>query len=194
MGGVLLEDRRQRRRHLIERHVGADALTEAVAVGRAADVDVVGRLGAPDDADLGVVGAGTPVRASGHVQPDRHVTGAGVRERLLQFVDERRQHPLGLAERLAACRQGGAGDGQPAQRADVTGERHAVVAQPLLHLGHPRRRDAVQQQVLAWRDVDVRHRPVGDELTQRRAQPHAVAIAHPAADTGTPTTPSRVPW
>ena len=73
----------------------------------------------------------------------------GVGEHLLQLGDEVGQHPLGLAEGLAARRQRRAGDGQPAQRADVVGERDAVGPQALLDLGDPLGRDAEQQQVLA---------------------------------------------
>ena len=86
------------------------------------------------------------------------------------------QHPFGLAEGLPARRQRRAGDGQPAQRADVTRERHAVGAQAILDLGDTLRRDAEQQEVLASGDAQLRHRAVGRQLAQRRAQPHPVAV------------------
>ena len=174
--GVAGEHRRQHGRDLVERHVGADALAEAVAGGRSADVDVVGLLGSPDDADLGVVRAGAPVRAARHVEADRGVTVAGVGEHLLQLGHQVGEDPLGLAEGLPAGGQGGAGDRQPAQGADVTGQRHAVAAQAVLDLADALGRDPVQQEVLAGRDAQLRHRAVGRQLAQRRAQVDAVTV------------------
>ena len=109
--------------------VGAHALGESVAAGRTAEVEVVGLLRAPDDADLGRIRPGAAVRAAGHVEADRLTLVAGVGEQLLELVDHRRQHPLGLAQRLSARRQCGAGDRQPSQRAHVVGQRDVVVAQ-----------------------------------------------------------------
>ena len=51
-----------------------------------------------------------------------------------------------------------------------------MVAEALLDLGDAVRGDPTEQHVLARRDPDVRHRAVGGELAQDRAQAHAVAV------------------
>ena len=87
VGGEALEQRSQVGGELVERNVGAHALGEAIAAGRTAEVEVVGLLRAPDDADLGGVRPRAPVRAPGHVDPDRLTLVAGVGEQLLELVD-----------------------------------------------------------------------------------------------------------
>ena len=109
-------------------------------------------------------------------------------------VDQVGQHPLGLAEGLAARRQGRAGDGQPAQRADVVGQRHVGGPPAILHLGDPCRIDAEQQEVLAGGDADLGDRAVGCQLAQRRAEGDAVTVDDLPDGTGSPMTPSHVLW
>ena len=59
---------------------------------------------------------------------------------------------------------------------DIAGQRHAVGPQPVLDLGDSTGRDAVQQQVLAGGDPQLRDQSVGDHRAQRGAQVHPVAV------------------
>ena len=69
---------------------------------------------------------------------------------------------------------------------DVAGELDAVLAQAVLDEVGAAVADAVQQEVLAAGDGDLRDEPVGDQFAHRGAQLHAVAIGDLARRHGQP--------
>ena len=111
---------------------------EAVAGRRAADVDVVALLGPPDDADLGVVRAGAPVRAAGHVEADRRRRRCRCR-RAPSPARSTRSGSTRSASPRAWPHVGRAGQAMASRRSALTSpaSAHAVGPQAVLDLGRP---------------------------------------------------------
>ena len=98
----------------------------------------------------------------------------------MHAVDDRRQHPFGLAERLTAGRERGAGDSETVDRAQGRRGGHSVASQHRVNPGPILFGDPAEQDVLAGGETELVLEPLRD-FSQRRSLLLVITVEYPAA-------------